>query len=302
MPVKVSSYFRKNGSLVKNHLRKITSKAAKSRLSHISKSEISEGTTKLASSGSLDEAPNRVHRNKVVFSSVVKKNFKDYLWVDSSFTGSTFSYCEFDGGTFKNVDMGANYEGCSLNSIEMENVHIGGSSFVDSDISNCDFREVESFDKAVFYRCDLRGANLSGLKVLLGDKILLCNLKGADLSGADMSFSDISGNNMIDVNWVGANTKGMIASPSDKYNKINKKKRIAHEILQENSGDTYVPLYTQHDLAEAAELMGLTEKQFEFFAHSGVIEIRDSKGVVVQSGFDPDQHHVPAWFVQNFSL
>jgi hypothetical protein len=66
-------------------------------------------------------------------------------------------------------------------------------------------------------------------------------------------------------------------------------------------GESPVLSYTQHSFFDAAEMMGVTDGQFEFLAHSGSLEIRDKNGVRVKSGFDPEKHHVPAWFVQNFS-
>lgn len=300
----VRAHRRRDGSFVRSYFRRIVSKFSRNEVPVEVATVLREGTTQLAEPAS-PPAPTvdpRIHKNQVVAEHFFDKDLTKHSWSDSSIAESKFDNCDLSGCDFERTLMGAQFRMCKLNDAILKDADLTATMFVDSEMKNIDFTSTKSFDDAVFYGCNLTGANLSGLKFQLGQKMMNCNLQNANLSGVDLSQADLCGSDLRGVNWVGSKTKGMIVSDLDKTMRMNPKLGVIHGIAGDVGGQTRIPLYTQHNFAEACEMMNLSEKQFEFLVLSGTVEVRDHHGVVVKSNFDPDKHHVPAWSVQNFSL
>lgn len=297
----VKSHKRKNGSFIVSHIRKIISKLSYSEDTQ-KPTSLTGATSQLTYENPSSEDCLNVHENERWVSHISGENLAGHSWKKSSLVGASFNTCNFDETIFDDTDMGASFRMCSFNGAIANKSDLTGALFIECQLNNVDLSKSVAFNKANFYECDLSGANLSGVKIDSTSSISKCNFENADFSNADLRGARIYDCNIVGVNWRGARTEGMIVSENEDPRRLKDELWAISSVLREITG-TKKPLnYSHYSFSDAVKLMNLTEKQFEFLASSGGIEIRDCEGVRVTSHFDLEKHHVPAWVVQNFSI
>lgn len=123
----------------------------------------------------------------------------------------------------------------------------------------------------------------ASLQDVVFDRALMSSVsfRGADLRGVTFNETCVDSNLGIDVtdsNITSQQIKSLLPYPQD-------------------SGDPPHIVYRHYSFDEVVAATSLSEQQFEFMVLSGAIEVRDKRQRVVKSGFDPELHHVPQWFV-----
>lgn len=167
-----------------------------------------------------------------------------------------------------------------------------------------------SKDKILFH-CDLRGANLAAInfqttrmwdvnldganlaKANFRDADMIgtmrdANLEGADLRDVNLSKADLQGANLEDANLTGAFLQQDLTGVDITAGQFN-------SLTRANDGSGYYK-YEQISFHDAVNELGISEQRFEFLVLSGVVKVRDNETQeLVQSGFDPERHHIGPW-------
>lgn len=214
-----------------------------------------------------------VTSSKWVHVSGPRANFEDTNFCRSELTFGGFVGANFSGSLFG---------GAHLKEVDFREVNFSKADFHaprKTVIRKCDF------GKANFSEADVRGVNFAD--------------RPSDVFPEEdyhlWSDGPCEGSNLMGVNWRGTLIEDMVVA-NFKY----------LHFYGENEDDGYddevwtEALHEKYTMKEAMKELKLQEKQFEFMVLSGVIEVRsDIDGKIVTSGFDPEDHYVPVWVVQN---
>lgn len=165
---------------------------------------------------------------------------------------------------------------------DFTSVNLGYCTAPKVNFSNMNFSR-SNMEGGIFLDAKFTGANLSQVRfhgaMLKGADLRFTDLSGADLSNADLSDAKLLVSNLTGVNWKGVNLSGAVIA----------------------TGISDGALYDKYDFYQAAKELKLTEKQIEFLITSKAIEVRDNQTLdIVEEGFDPEKHHIPAWVIQNW--
>lgn len=193
--------------------------------------------------------------------------------------------------------------------------YVGGKTIVGASFAGLDLSEIQ-FSSCELRGCDFRGTKLDGAK-FTSVKIIDSDFSEASFGGASMNAIDVVGGSFCDANlkdskWESASFRYTKMRHLDLEDAVLRKVKLEGVDIrganwkhtdcnvQELIGSTLPSDYDQYDFYEAIESMGLSEKQFEYFAVSGALEIRDDLSQErVTRDFDPETQHVPAWQVHN---
>lgn len=196
-------------------------------------------------------------------------NIKDVI------SGKTFFFpgVDLSGNKFKFpiVLPGVNLEGANLSKTAFTECNFNGANFEEANLESAvvaDETSVIVDTKRSLRNANFRNANL--VNSYFGD----CDLVGADFTGANLSRAKLP----YDLRGIKLGNREF-------------------EMLIENM-DTILYEYDHLSFDEAIDKLQVTENQFEFLVHSGVIVPRDNKKRSVTNKFDPDKHHVPIWEIE----
>lgn len=196
--------------------------------------------------------------------------------------GSLFSeekmegWVELESGEYAWIGKNAYLEG-----VDLSGLNLSGAKLIEAELMGC----------------DLSGCNLSKT-FFANSKIVNCDLSNADLSGANVVISHIENSDLRNTNF----SKVKLARTDFVNNLWGRNNMVDVEIVNIDRGDGTMQFcnFEKYDFYEAARLLDLSEKQFEYLVVSGTVEVRDKNShAVVTSGFNVDSQYVPVWAIHD---
>lgn len=288
-------------------LRKANLKEANLREANLSKTELTGANLSGvdATNASFTEASLRyidMRRSNLEGANLANVVMRYAVVKDTQAKGAKISRSVFDNVDFSNTDLSSiECEGATFTRVDFTNAEMEGTAFKDCVIQGI-FRL--SYSSGLnFASCDLTGSDFSdtewyNLRLLKTDAIDT-NFSNAVFNSVTFNYTDFTGSvfenvdcdealfdtcDLRGVYWGGAKTSSMRVS-SDK-SLMQPKPRLAK--------------YDVSSFEDAIRQMKLTKNQFEFLVTSRAIEVRDEKGEIVLSGFNPSLHRIPQWAIDNY--